>query len=224
MTDQLGKVYKIGVEIEGGFDNTISGEDYHEDGSVDVETDGFMGEVVSKPMATLEEVYDWVDKVYPDDSNSSCGTHVHVSFNNNLAYMQTMSQSFYDYFVDRMEAWGKKAGISKKSVYWSRLKGDNTYCKKMPKAARVIQAQYQKMESNYGSNRYYQLNHCWSKHRTLECRMLPVFQDKKFTKAGIREFIFICDSYLRRQRGEPKFSHDIEFDLNDEHSVEVICL
>lgn len=224
MTDEVGKVMLIGVEIEGGFNRQVSGEEYHHDGSVDVSTDGYLGEVVSRPMSTLDQVYEWIDRVYPDQSNSSCGTHVHVSFNNNLAYMQTMSQSFYDYFMDRMELWGKKAGISEKSAFWSRLKGENRYCKRMPKAARVIQAQYQKMESDYGTNRYYQLNHCWSKHRTLECRLLPVFKDKKFTKAGVREFVSICNTYLKKQRGEPEFKHEIEYSTNNEHSLEVICL
>ena len=94
----------------------------------------------------------------------------------------------------------------------------------MPKSSRIIQAQYQKENTDYGSNRYYQLNHCWAKHKTLECRLLPVFKDKKFTKAGVREFVNICNSYLKKQRTEPSFTHDISYDLNNEHSVEVICL
>ena len=56
--DPLGRVYRIGIEIEGGFVNRREGEAYHHDGSVDVSMggDGYVGAVVSKPLSTLEKV------------------------------------------------------------------------------------------------------------------------------------------------------------------------
>lgn len=221
----LGKVIQIGVELEGAFEEQRERETYHHDGSVDLSQDyGFVGEVVSPPLNSIEQILDWVELNYPTKTNSSCGAHVHVSFNTRLAYMQTMSQSFYDYFYDRMGKWGKKAGLSEKSSFWNRLAGSNSFCRKMPKSNKTLMAQIQKQNGDYGSNRYYQLNHCWSKHRTLECRLLPCFKDMKFTKAGIREFVWLCDAYLKRQRKEPEYTDMVEFTVDNENKVEVICI
>jgi len=195
-------ISKIGCELEGGFKRKAMGENYHGDGSVHVNSTesvsiGYVGEVVSRPFDNLGMMLDWVDHYYPDKVNQSCGCHVHVSFNCRLAYMLTMSQEYYDYWWDEMTKWGARVKLKDNSEFWKRMKGQNHYCKKMPKNAKTLTCEGQKgTRGDYGCDRYYQLNHCFSKHKTLECRILPCFKSKKLTISGVKAFVNLTNDFL----------------------------
>jgi len=220
-------VRKIGVELEGGFRQKASGENYHGDGSVHVPstesvTVGFVGEVVSRPFDDLEMMLDWVDHYYPDRVNKSCGCHVHVSFNCRLAYMLTMSQEYYDFWLMRQEKWGKRVHLKASSEFWKRLQGNNHYCKKMPKTAKALVCEGQKgTRGDYGCDRYYQLNHCWSKHKTLESRVLPCFSSRKLTISGVKEFVNMTNDFLSQCKREPEYTTELLINEPDENRIMV---
>lgn len=199
-----GKVSLVGVEIEGGWD---SGDDeptgFCEDGSVTVDAD-WVGEVISRPIE-IHKIKGWIRDNYPDHINRSCGLHTHVSFDSLLSYSQLMSNSFYDYFVKEFNQWGEKKNIRKNSAFWHRMKGGNTYCK-----TEFIPEQ-QVTDTSKSGPRYTQLNYCYGLHRTLECRMLPVFQKVSLSVSGVKKFISICNNYLKQAEREQ--SHVITLEM-----------
>jgi len=227
--NKLLHVTKFGVELEGGFTRKASGESYHGDGSVSVNSTEavpvhFVGEVVSRPFTNMDMLLEWVNHYYPDRVNQSCGCHVHVSFNNRLAYMLTMSQDFYDYWYNAMDKWGHKVKLKSSSDYWRRLHGDNHYCKKMPKDSPHLVCEGQKGTRNdYGCDRYYQLNHCFKKHKTLECRVLPCFKQKKITMLGVKAFIDLTNDYLAQCKSEPEYTTELTINEPMENRIEVIA-
>ena len=219
-------IKRVGIELEGLFLSQNRNANYHGDGSVVFrnEDGGFVGEVVSEPMG-IGTVNDWVLNNYPDQINNTCGCHIHVSFNSNMDYMNTMTQNFYDYFIDGMEKWGNEMKIKPNSQFWLRLEGKNQYCKRMPKDNTVLIAECQKRGSDYNADRYYQLNHCWSKHKTLECRLLPIFKKPAITISGILEFLNICENFITQTKiEEDTIEEVIEVDNEQGNNIEVICL
>lgn len=147
------------------------------------------GEIVSPPMKKAL-IKKWVKTCYPDDHNSTCGIHVHVSFTSNIDYMNLMSQEFYDYFLKKMETWGKRNHINEGSRFWKRLQGENSYCK------RVFAPKGQK---NGNADRYTHLNYCFHEEnrKTIECRLLPVFDKVELAQSAILEIVNTMQNYIR---------------------------
>ena len=187
-------VDRVGVELEGGWENDPSRK-YHEhlkyDGSVTGVAGAYIGELASKPMK-LDKILLWVNKVYPDTHNKSCGLHIHVSFHNLLDYQKLMSKEFYDYFLKRVKKWGEEKDINPNTEFWIRLKGDNRYC------TTGFRPEEQKTFTDHNGPRYMQLNYAWGLYKTLECRLFPMFQKKELALSAIELFVNICDEYLKK--------------------------
>jgi len=157
---------KIGLEIEGAWYN---GQPYnlHTDGSVSARAD-HTGESVSDPMESWRAVRDFITDNYPDEHNSSCGLHVHFSFNSLGIYSRLMDKEFHPYFTGAMKAWGEENKIQD-TAFWDRLNGRNQYC------LSEWRADNQAMQRTKNSPRYCHWNFCYGLHKTAECRLLPVF-------------------------------------------------
>jgi hypothetical protein len=187
---------KIGVELEGGWEKYESslrtmagrfGANFHYDGSVSTGATT-SAEISTKPYERLGSLLNCVDALYPDEVNSSCGMHVHVSFDE-LDYGHLMSERFYFYFLLRWEAWGKRLNI-RSSEFWSRLRGENQYCKREWKSVEQVTLR------GRDGVRYAHLNFCYSLHGTVECRLLPMFKDKTIAAKAIQELLSIYSDYL----------------------------
>jgi hypothetical protein len=183
---------KIGVELEGGWDNEPN--NLKGDGSVDVPSD-YSGEVVSPPL-TFHKALNWTVENYPDMVNDTCGLHVHISLKNNLLYSRLTSRRFYVYFLTRMTEWGKQAGLSPSHRFWDRLEGNNTYCLKKFIPGRQISLQEKQEE------RYCHINYCYSLHGTIEFRLLPMFNKKETAVKAITEIVYIVKDWLSMQKRE----------------------
>lgn len=249
MTDPRLQVDKLGVEIEGYWENIPRPSnndlihDIHEDGSVEFDdhdgsndctddceidsygdcidhspnNDGYIGECVSKPLS-IDDAITFVDKCYPDETNSSCGLHVHLSVKSKIAYMKLTSPKFYDYFIKRITDWGHKKGIRQGSQFWKRLQGENTYCLNQFNP----EAQYRTSEHYHGS-RYTHLNYCYGLHGTVECRLFPAFQDKELAKSAVKEYYNIVQDYLSTQKITERSKHTIIYADDPKIEVERIC-
>lgn len=231
------RIDKVGVELEGGFSEHrfylyrfgVSKERHmreergesdpnsspranpcwHGDGSVSTPS-SFNGEVVSLPHSNLAELEAWILEHYPNHVNDSCGFHIHMSFKSNLDYSRLMSRRFHRYFLKSWETWGKKMDIKSKE-FWDRLYEKSTrakqYCKKSF-------SDPDKQAVGRG-DRYHQLNFCYSKHHTLECRMLPMFQDASIGIRAMRFLVQMTEKWLALQKRE----NGINFSLEDDEEV-----
>lgn len=174
----------LGVEMEGGWNNHPPSR-LGTDGSIRGITSNFIGEVRSEPMR-LPQLLKWVENNHPDQVNATCGLHIHVSLNN-LDTLRLCDEKFYAFFLGRFEEWGIANDADEE--FWKRLRGDNEYCRKTFAPDKQIIGE---------EGRYTQLNFCaYQKHKTVECRMLPMFSDKYLSMSAIFEFVKIVKDYLK---------------------------
>jgi hypothetical protein len=188
------KIDRVGIELEGGWVTRPGAAAYHIDGSVHVEhgTNGatVIGEMVSAPMSDWQTISDWIFASYPVAHNRSCGLHVHVSFKERRDYARLMDAKFYFYFLERMKAWGDRVGLPESHLFWSRLDGMNTFCQK-----KFIPDTQAKLKRK-GTERYAQLNYCFALHKTIECRLAPVFKQARIAVSYVMELCSIYEEYL----------------------------
>ena len=167
---------KIGVELEGGW--TERRLDLHADESLreaDFPDCGCYGELVSAPIGDSKALLSFLTDNWPDATSERCGYHIHYSFKDVGLYSLCMEQAFYDKFLRSMEAWGKSTNCKNKE-FWSRLKGDNKYCRRSFEPHRQAMCRT-KDEARKGDLRRTHWNFCFSLYGTIECRMLPTFKD-----------------------------------------------
>jgi hypothetical protein len=186
---------RVGVELEGGWVSRPGNAAYHNDPSVHIAygTNGatIIGEMVSAPMSRWEEISDWILATHPIAHNRSCGMHVHVSFKERRSYARLMDIKFYEYFIERMKAWGERAGLKPDHLFWERLDGLNQFAEK--KFRPDVQAA-QKFKA--GQVRYTHLNYCFSLRKTIECRLAPVFKQARIAVTFAQELCNIYEAYL----------------------------
>ncbi len=186
-------VYRVGVELEGGWTKLPDGVDLHPDGSVSgiqltqaeqaanatatsISQQPFklrLGELQSEPME-VRKVQAWMEQSYPSHVNESCGLHVHMSFKSALHYMWLMAPEFQATMKEYVRRWAVDEGLNSSHRLFSRLKGSNTYCKDEffadGQAART-----KKSYDHNGPSRYTMINYPHGLHGTIEARLLPMF-------------------------------------------------
>lgn len=185
-------LYRVGVELEGGWHNRPCG--LTRDGSVHVDAD-HVGEVPS-PVLTPENLLEWMDSVYPDLVNGTCGLHVHVSVRTVGLYSILMERDFYDHLKKSLEDWGKRSKVIARHPFWSRLRGANQYCLD----EHVPEKQWQQQDK--GCDRYAILNYTWARYKTVEVRVLPAFKLKCVAKDAVLEVCNIFENYCRAHSKE----------------------
>lgn len=186
---ELKYINLIGVELEGGWSSS-NGRTIVPDGSVRVMSAPYKGEVQSKP-STLENLEGFVFQHAPPFIDNSCGLHVHVSFKDKVgSFLALMDDSFWQLFQKRMFEWGKKEKLPENHQFWSRLRGDNRFCKKMFQPSNQINLM-QKSET-----RYTQLNYCYAMHGTIECRLFPAFSEPAKIMSAVYALVSCYEEFL----------------------------
>ena len=106
---------------------------------------------------------------------------------NNLRYSRLMVPTFPDLLVGQLKKWGREKGFPKEHPLWHRLQGTHKHCLKQFLADGQVRVE----EKEYAPNdpvrraqflkkkdhRYTMVNYCWALHRTVEVRVLPMFND-----------------------------------------------
>lgn len=187
---------KIGIEIEGRWYDymrlknrvhSIMGATIAGDGSIW----GGLGnseavEVRTRPDTVTDVLRQLLD-LYPDESDASCGMHVHVSFNDTTHISQLLCPLFYAYFIDRWTKWGQSRGLSTDGQFFRRLRGHNDFCQRNRTWS----------DEALRTDRYTHLNFSsWSAHGTLECRLLPMFRDSSLAVGAVVELLSIYEDWL----------------------------
>jgi hypothetical protein len=186
MTEELKYIYRIGVELEGGWESEKRGMEA--DGSLEDLGSKYIGEICSNPL-TLDKLLPWIERHYPDEVNWSCGFHIHFSLKHNAYYANLLSPKFYDYFLDEVCKWGEKMKI-RNSEFRKRLNGENGFCKRVFCPDEQIHLRYKEIK------RYAHLNYCYSLHRTIECRLFPMFIESRVAIWAVKELVRIVESWL----------------------------
>lgn len=188
---------RVGVEIEGRFLNVAdvsrevrnSGATCCGDGSIRY---GYTQnceplEIQTKPGTVVEQLRQ-LARFYPDESDTSCGMHIHVSFTDPGSVTALCSPEFMEYFTNRWNAWGVAQGLSPNSEFFRRLQGENDFC--MPNGDYDF-------EHPYATDRYRQLNFlAWNEHKTIECRLLPMFRSARLAYSALVELVSIYEDWL----------------------------
>lgn len=142
--------------------------------------------------STVAKALQQLVEVYPDESDQSCGMHVHMSFENLMDVSLLCTPAFFTYFKTRWTAWGDKMNIygkaNNRGEFWKRLNGDNDYCRVN---ANTPNGNITRMD------RYHQLNFsAWSEHKTIECRLLPMFRKSSLAVSAVKELVDIVEDFL----------------------------
>jgi hypothetical protein len=189
---------QMGAELEGSWVRSrknvaaeVRGARAHDDRSVHI-GHGDPGEIVTRPHDTLDGLLKDIDLLWPDTINDSCGFHVHASFTP-LDGSIIATRDFYTFFKDEWSRWGHQMGIEKNHEFWTRLAGRN----KFAKDTFDPETQLKGAAGRSGDARYTILNfHAWEKHKTIECRLLPMFANKEVAFSAVRNLASIYDTYL----------------------------
>lgn len=197
---------KMGVEFEGGWgrlDTPASIDRYyrdvvesrrfvqHGDGSVrTTESTEYRGEWVTLPRTCWADIVQDVNMGYADVVNDSCGMHVHTSWSP-VNYSRLADHAFWGHFTS---FWSEV--IRNTPASWNE--GDCARVQRRLNGAQYCRKEFHPLEQMRGpGDRYTQLNYCYKKHKTLECRMLPMFESLQAAVDAVRLLLECYDSYLR---------------------------
>jgi len=194
------RVYRVGIELEGGWKTLPKGTHLARDGSVRVsETSDSgplqVGELQSPPMP-VEGLSAWMKTYYPDCVDETCGMHVHLSFKSALTYQQLMIPSYPATIVAYITKWAKENKLPETHAIWPRLRGDNIFCQHVFYADQQVQHKEKVYDSSRPGHRYSVINYCHTRHSTLECRLLPMMDTMEQAISAIKETINITNAFL----------------------------
>lgn len=227
---------KLGVELEGAWITRRS--DMKGDGSVHIvgnshyitkvghfvtpsqnpKHDSLREGELNSPPGKLLPILDYIKTNYPDAVNISCGLHIHFSFKSPNAYVLLASMEFYKYFIAELNRWGLEKKIPSTHTFWNRLKGRNEFCNGDP------EENISCLKEDHG-DRYYALNFAsYHKHKTMECRILPMFETASLSLEAVTAVVSIVEKYLQEQfnvfLSQKEFTCTIDSDV-EEYSLEV---
>jgi len=210
-------IQKVGVELEGGWENRPSGYDIHTDSSVSCRGT-LKGESRTEPKKSVAELFEEINTKYPDDIDKSCGFHVHISLKEGM-YPALMEEGFYKYFLYRMGILAKyirNAGNETDYKNFLYCFGNhNTYCIRLFKPE-------EQMSGKEG--RRSMLNFCSiKKHGTLECRLFPMFEKRSTARMAAYEYIDTVETYLSKYKIEKIEKEVVIHDEEDEFGLEASC-
>lgn len=183
---------KVGYEGEGGWDKppkqklindaSISAGDFYESQAV--------GELVSEPFSDRQELLDALKETWPTEVNDKCGFHVHFSLKDIVLYSHLMTPQFYDYFIKAITKWGETYPCTN-PMFLERLKGKHRFC-----LSKFIPDKQIHAKEKSGSDRYTHLNYCWSFHKTIECRLFPMFVHHQTGQSAVEALINCVENYF----------------------------
>lgn len=192
----------VGLEVEGGWHDRPS--NLQGDGSVHEDLAAYTGEMVSRPFRTLKGACRWIERVWPDEMDSSCGFHIHYSFKLMRDYASLMAKQFTYWFLDELEKWRNELPNRAYTDYLSeRIRGNNRYCRRDWRADDQWPWPYK------NDHRYTTWNFCHGLHGTAECRVLPVFSHIPTAKRALVRVTELVDQWTR-EHTEPEIEAVVE--------------
>lgn len=200
------RIYRVGIELEGGWNKAPEGCKIDHDGSVQIQIPATCLEdlyttaqiAAAKKMGTNLEwkgLYKniltgeipsmvlapsdfpaWMTKYYPNYVNNTCGLHVHMSFAHALHYQKLMTPAYTQKIIEHITKWAKEEGLPKSHPIWDRVAGKSRYCQNKFFGDEQARKAGKDYNREANGNRYTMVNYCFLLHNTLEVRLLPMFE------------------------------------------------
>lgn len=191
------RIYRVGCELEGGWDRLPPGVgELHQDVSVRFEQGvrpQFRGELPSMPLE-FDKWPAWLGSMYPQHINETCGMHVHMSFKRASLYQRLMCKDYGDTVLDYLLRWAEKESLPRDHQAWVRFTGKNRFC------LNEFHADFQATARSKDDNRRRTaINYPFSMHQTVECRVLPMFENAILAEKAIQEVLDITNAFLVTQ-------------------------
>lgn len=213
----LGKVANrislVGVELEGAWvlKNIPGGKRPESDGSVFkksrqldpyfVQSKGCdcCGEITSRPMLPIGAA-SWIRKYYPVFCDKTCGLHLHWSFEDMRLYKMLMVPEFPVTVLEYTKRWADRENLSQSHTLWERLSDQSEFCQHKFWPDEQVKLETLKSHEYYDKerkgSRYTVVNYCFKLHGTMECRLLPMFEDVDLSVRAIRMLIDVTNASL----------------------------
>ena len=203
------RIFRVGVEFEGAWETLPKGVNLGHDGSVQfkdikklnpetglneaIKTSVSVGELPSEPMQP-HELTKWYKRYYPQHVNDTCGMHVHMSFEKLINYSRLMVPEFQQTIIAYLKKWGEAMELPEKHLLYHRLAGKNSFCKNEFYADH--QAIANKSYNQTGASRYTMINYPFAQHSTIECRVLPMFENWELALKAVQQVLDITNASL----------------------------
>jgi hypothetical protein len=163
----------------------------------------YVGEIPSPPLK-LDHWEAWLRSHYPPFVNDTCGMHVHQSYDTSLTYQRLMTPQYPKTVLEEFKKWAKEKGYPEKHPLMLRLYGEgkagtpSEFCQPIFQAdeqARRTEKRYNHFEPGH---RYTVMNYCWGmgNRQTIECRLLPMFEEVNVAIEAILKLLAITNSFL----------------------------
>lgn len=224
-------VYKVGVELEGGWVNPK--RELVRDGSVfkinengdGIDAGGLrrvgyegiaFGEIPIGPMLP-RSVSNAMKEFWPDKIDKSCGLHVHMSFRTANEYaLLADTEDYQDTIVEYLSRWAKE-NLDKGHHIWPRLRNQNEYCQKKFWPVDQMTQNRKDYDHHREGHRYTMVHYCWGRTKTVECRLLPMMNPIEMSISAVHEVIKITNAsliVLAKKAEKLQIKSSIKKDLN----------
>jgi hypothetical protein len=180
------------------------------------------GEINSPAYTDFSEINQFLNLYWPDQTNASCGFHIHASFKSEDYYNLLMDDEFYLLFKKELPIIEHKLKLG--AITKRRIAGKNRFCKDEWNPSRQKRA-----EEKYHPYRYSMINFCWNLHRTVEVRVFSAHIPMEKSFHLVRWWVNIINKFLATKVSvvEPpikkkKNPFDLDYFIDpSEHSIEV---
>lgn len=202
------RIERIGVELEGGWEKLPPNSNIERDSSVYKwagDDGGYgrsefpgvkFGEIPLGPYQPIN-LLRAMKKYWPSHVDKTCGMHVHMSFEKPLQYVLLAdSPAYQDTVVEYVRRWSKEKELPEDHPVWSRLKGESEYCQRKFWPDQQMNKAFKGHNHNEHGHRYTMIHYCWERYRTVECRLLPMFDSVVLAHEAIRHVMNITNAYL----------------------------
>jgi len=223
------RIYLVGVELEGGWAKIPGGMEPHRDGSIKLGVEGddpakiatmtAVGEIPLPPLS-VQAFPATMKLYYPSIVNASCGMHVHLSTSKAFSYQRLMINNPYSYpatIIEYVKRWATTEKLPKTHPIWPRLAGKNEFCQHVFQAEEQVKTANKDFDHHRPGHRYTVIGYCWSRLKTVECRLLPMMADADLGVRAVQEIINITNAFLTASKErEPRLRSHIKDDGDTE--------
>ncbi len=144
------------------------------------------------------DLWVWMRANYPHAINRTCGMHVHMSFRHLLDYQRLMVREYHDHMVQGIYEWAVRENLPSEHLLWKRILGLNDFCQDVFRPEQ--QVNLPEKHANGYFCRYAVLNYHFKTHKTIELRLLPMFEDVEQGIRAVRRTLNLTEEFLAGQR------------------------